>query len=353
MPEKFFRFPPVPARGKSAPMDKTLTCWAISDGRAGMENQVRGLAEAVARLIPLEISVKRIVVSRPFDALPGWLWGDPFRRVSAVTDETGAPASLIPPFPDLFIGCGRRTIPFAASLHHRKASFTVQTQDPRCNPADFDLVLPPAHDQLNGGNVMPLLGSPNRLTPSRISDEAALLAPLLAHYPLPRAAVLIGGNSKAYQLSDRVMDRIAQQLADLADRGTSLLITTSRRTPEVFTKRLVELAGTRKNIFLWDGTPVGGNANPYPGMLGLADHILVTAESTNMITEAATTGKPVHLLELEGGNDKFARFHESLRTRGITKVFDGALPVWSYEALDETGRAAAEIVRRLEAWRTQ
>jgi mitochondrial fission protein ELM1 len=69
-----------------------------------------------------------------------------------------------------------------------------------------------------------------------------------------------------------------------------------------------------------------------------------------MVSEAATTGKPVQVIPLDGpGSGKFRRFHESLREAGITRPFDGTIGRWSYAPLDETPRAAAEIRRRMAA----
>jgi uncharacterized protein len=67
----------------------------------------------------------------------------------------------------------------------------------------------------------------------------------------------------------------------------------------------------------------------------------------SMVSEAAATGKPVHVVDLEGGSAKFARFHQAMREAGITRPFTGVIERWSYEPPDDTARAAAEIRRRL------
>ena len=83
-------------------------------------------------------------------------------------------------------------------------------------------------------------------------------------------------------------------------------------------------------------------------MLGAADAIIVTADSVSMISEAASTGKPVHIVELEGGSKKFARFHQAMRDAGVTRPFTGTLGAWGYTPPDDTARAAAEIRRRFK-----
>jgi uncharacterized protein len=69
----------------------------------------------------------------------------------------------------------------------------------------------------------------------------------------------------------------------------------------------------------------------------------VTADSVSMISEAAATGKPVHILSLDGGNAKFARFHAAMQAAGITRPFAGSIESWSYPIPDDTARAGAAL----------
>jgi hypothetical protein len=62
-----------------------------------------------------------------------------------------------------------------------------------------------------------------------------------------------------------------------------------------------------------------------------------------MVSEAAATGKPVHVIELAGGDAKFARFHTAMRDAGITRLFNGRIESWDYPALDDTARAGAAL----------
>ena len=125
--------------------------------------------------------------------------------------------------------------------------------------------------------------------------------------------------------------RLAANLRMLCDRhGAGLAVTASRRTGTENEKHLRdELADAP--CWFWDGS----GDNPYFGLLGLADVIVVTADS-------------VYVIELDGGSAKFARFHDALRTAGITRPFDGTLETWAYETPDDTARVAAEIAGRLD-----
>jgi uncharacterized protein len=221
----------------------------------------------------------------------------------------------------------------------------VQVQDPRTPLADYDLVIPPSHDGRSGPNVFPILGSPHRVTPERLAQDLARFEAQLAKLPRPRVAALIGGRSKAHDLpADHAAALAGQIAAAVREAGGSLLLTFSRRTPkdaeQAMTAVLAELPG-----WIWNGQ----GENPYFAFLAAADVILATEDSTNLATEAASTGKPVLILPLPGGAAKFERFHRELQAAGATRPFRGVLERWAAVPLAETDRAAAEVLRRYEA----
>ena len=138
--------------------------------------------------------------------------------------------------------------------------------------------------------------------------------------------MLIGGSNRAYRLTLRRLGEIADAIAAAARAPAArLCVTPSRRTGEAGLALLRDrLAGLPASI--WDGT----GDNPYFAYLAVADAFLVTADLVSMVSEAAATGKPVHILELDGGDAKFARFHEAMREAGITRPFTGSIESWSY-----------------------
>lgn len=314
-----------------------MQCWVITDGKAGMENQCLGLAEALGAAVV----VKRVHLRNPWRRL------SPYLRIGArfAPDAQGDP--IVPPWPDIAIGCGRQAIPPLIAI--RKASrgrcFTVYLQDPRISPRHFDLVVPPEHDRLRGDNVVTTRGALHRVTPAVLAAAAARFAPAYAALPRPRVAVLIGGSSAAYHLTPIIMGDVADRLTALAHGGAGLMVTTSRRTGADNAAILRARLGGNANVALWDGT----GENPYFAYLGLADAIIVTCDSTNMVSEACSTGKPVHVIELEGGTPKFRRFLDGLYAAGLARPFTGALERWDYPPLDEPARIAAEVRRRMAA----
>ena len=118
------------------------------------------------------------------------------------------------------------------------------------------------------------------------------------------------------------------------------MVTFSRRTPEparaILAARLKHMPGV-----IWEGE----GENPYFAFLAAADYILATEDSANMATEAASTGKPVFILKMDGDSLKFRLFHEDLERIGAARPFGGTLHKWKYPALNETDRAADEVLR--------
>lgn len=319
-----------------------ISCWVVTDGKAGMENQCLGLAEALG----LQPVVKRIALRSPWKQL------SPFLRFGLGMAHSAKGDPIVPPWPDLLIATGRASIP--ASLYVRrmaranggKGTFTVQLQNPVIDTSRFDLVVVPRHDTLTGSNVMSTRGALHRVTPEKLQAEADILAPLVTSLPQPRIAVLIGGSNAVYQLTPREMRPLAAMLAALPQQtGGSLMVTPSRRTGD---DNLVVLQEALKGTpsYIWDGQ----GHNPYYGMLGLADMIVATCDSVNMVSEAATTGKPVYVIDLPGGSDKFRRFHQSLRDDGIVRVFKGALEPYTYQPLNDMQLVADRIRRQSHLW---
>ena len=320
-----------------------LSIWVVSDGRTGMENQALGLAEAVQRLVSSRITIKRLRWRAAFDKLPsalkaGWMLDPSSDPVEPAAGEA---------WPDLWIATGRATLPLSARVRDRSGGRTlvVQTQDPRWRTAAYDLVIAPAHDGVVGPNVLSITGSPHRVTAERLAEGAGAFADRLEPLPHPRVAALIGGRSRAFDLTDAHAVELAGRIARAVEAaGGSLMLTFSRRTPKAakaaMTARLAHLPG-----LIWDGE----GANPYFAFLRFADHILVTEDSANMAAEAASTGVPVHILPMVPLKpaDKFARPHADLRQRGAARAFDGRLEGWSYPPLAETDRAARAVLDRM------
>jgi len=320
---------------------KPLLVWAVGDGRAGIDNQVLGLAEAVARLTPTEIVTKRIGWKGYLDPLPAPLnpaptWG-----------RSSGSSTFEPPWPDLWIAAGRASLPLSIRLRgwSKGKTLVVQIQDPRLPARLFDLVAPPIHDERAGPGIFPITGSPHRVTPERLAEGYEAFADRLGRLPHPRIAVLIGGRSKAFDISPARAETLGSALRRMViDAGGSLMVTFSRRTPGgargVITRKLADLPG-----WIWEGD----GDNPYFAFLAAADAFVVTEDSINMVAEAASTGKPIHIAAVDGGQRRKRLFHADLANKGVIRPFTGEYAPWTYEPLRETERLAQEVVRKLQA----
>lgn len=314
------------------------SCWVITDGKAGMESQCLGLAEALG----LVATVKRTRLRSPWRQLSPTLLRKPNSRAISVRGD-----AVAPPWPDLLIASGRQSV--LPSLLVRELAgvrtFRVQIQNPTIDPALFDLVVVPRHDRLRGDNVVATRGALHRVNAQRLDAARAEFGPRLGALPMPRIAVLLGGDSDTFRFRPERAARLADELAAMVRRdGGSLMVTPSRRTPPdcvaVVRERLAAVPGE-----VWDGS----GANPYFGYLAFADAVVATEDSVNMISEGAATGKPLLLAALDGGSAKFRRFRDSLEADGIARPFAGRIEGGGYVPFDDMERVAAEIRRRLAA----
>jgi mitochondrial fission protein ELM1 len=315
-------------------MDKAV-CWVVTEGHIGLENQALGVAEALG----LAAQTKTVAARQPWRSLPPRLW---INRVGfrALTSD------LAPPWPDVVVSCGGQAA-LAAFLVRRASegrTFTIHVQRPALPAREFDVLVVPKHDGMTGPNVIATEGAVHRVTREKLATAAADLAKRYGHLAKPRVAVLIGGSNNRYRLTAERMRTLAGHLAALAKGGAGLMITPSRRTEPEAARILAEaLAGT--GAVIWDGQ----GENPYFGMLGLADAILVTRDSVSMTSEAVFTGKPVHVIDLDGSSRRIELFHANMERQGYTRRFTGKLESWRYTPPDDTAMAAARIKPLLEA----
>lgn len=315
------------------------TAWIITDGKAGMVVQARGVADALG----VDYEMKTVAPSAVFNALAPWGPVNPAERF-------GKPgAAFAPPWPDIAIATGRAAIPYIRALKSKAGdkTFTVVLQDPKSGPGTADMIWVPAHDKRRGPNVMTTPTSPHSFSHARLTDLRANLPAAIRDLPKPRITVVLGGKNGVYKFTEDDDDRFCRSLQSLAALGASFLITPSRRTH----KRLIaaaDRATANAPRILWDGE----GDNPYPDFLAAADALVVTADSVNMCGEACATGKPVYIFTPSGGSAKFSRFHEELSAHGATRPLPEKfqqLETWSYDPIHSAQAIAAEIAARMKS----
>lgn len=308
--------------------------WTLTDGKAGDALQCLGVAETVIARIGGSLVEHKIAPRTLYALAMPWGPADP-------ADLT----QFAPPWPDVAIASGRRAVTYLRWLKKRSpGTLTVFLKDPRTGTGAADFIWVPEHDRLRGSNVLATLTSPHRQTPAVLAAARAAARPQLLDLPKPRVAVLAGGPSKDVPFDDEDIAAFVEALSELSRSGAGLMVTPSRRTPEAM-KRAIAKALEGRLAWIWDGQ----GANPYAEMLALADGFVVSADSTNMLSEAAATGKTIHVFMPKGVPSKIMRLICGLMEYGAVVKFTGHLENHPYEPIDSTPLIAQEIVGRLAA----
>jgi len=311
-----------------------MIVWGITSGGAGMVAQVRALAATLG----VEPEMKKTQLRAPFVYLPNRAFTGPL--ASLVVPLLEAPLS--PLWPQLVISCGRRAAAVALGIQARAPQTRfIHIQDPHIDSRHFDLVVAMAHDRITGPNVIKTRFALHAITSARLDEARQYFAPQFDDFPSPRVAVLLGGSTNKYRLRPPAMQEMILKLQQLLHySGASLLITPSRRTGAENVALLKQAFASDERVYIYDGR----EENPYMGMLALADAIIVTDDSVNMMSEAHATGKPLYLLPMPGHADtKPARFAQKLLQDGIAREIGKTLERWDYPRSDEMAQLAEKI----------
>ncbi|MDZ4760018.1 MAG: ELM1/GtrOC1 family putative glycosyltransferase, partial [Alphaproteobacteria bacterium] len=212
--------------------------WAVSDGRAGIERQSLSLARALcaaSRWSAMPHMRSDDCRAGPVRLQPGGL------QLLLPPDRWPAPLAALPPsqrnlfkppWPDVWIASGRRSIPYSRLVKKWSGgtTFVVQTQYPKVGMEPFDLVIAPEHDEVRGANVLSILGPPTFFSEEEVEDARLRFGDLAAH-PGLKLLVSIGGDSKTHRMTGARIGEIEAALGELSGQGVRLWITVSRRTP--------------------------------------------------------------------------------------------------------------------------
>lgn len=311
------------------------TVWILTDGKAGDLAQCRGIA---AYFPDCEID-ERVVN-------PGWRGAIPFPFIGLPSDEKlvakGSP--LAPPFPDLVIASGRRTIPYLKTIKKRAPETkNVFLKDPKwLGRSAADLVWIPNHDnaKTSGNNIIRTDTSPHAFTAEVLAKARASGHQRFNGMEKPFVSIILGGNSASVKWDGHSSNAFAEHLKTLPTKS-SILITASRRTPDVL-MQAVKAALADRTVWIWDET----SKNPYPQMLAIADQIIVTGDSHNMVSEAVSTGAQVFVFRPKGLKTKFHRFLNAMEAQGAIKNLAVGLSAFAPKTVDATPQIA-EAVREL------
>lgn len=266
--------------------------WLLMGNRAGDNSQVLGLGEALGW--PLE---EKHFVYTSYEKAVNLPWG---AHLLGVVRDRSSP--IEPPWPDLVISAGRKNEPIARYVRKvaDKPVRLVHVGRPWARVETWDLVVTtPQYRLPDAPNVLHNDTPLHRVTRERLDRAADAWRDRVAHLPRPYVAVLAGGNSGPYPFDRASGARLAKQADALAKEvGGSILATTSARTLPETAEALYDGIESPSVLYRWKKDDPD---NPFFAFLGLADHVIVTADSVSMMAEACATGRPVYLYDTGEG----------------------------------------------------
>jgi len=303
----------------------------LTEGMHGMISQAEGLAKA----LDIEFTQQKVELNSFWKLIPPSLTpvsNFVFKKINV-------------PNIDIIISCGRKSV--IPSIYLKKYSnkkiFNIHIQDPKVSLSNFDFIIAPEHDNLNGKNVITSKGAIHYLTLEEIKNNHSYLEEKLKKNK-DYLLLVLGGPNKYYDYDDQNLTNIFATIKKILNANNlQAIVIPSIRTPKRSINLADELLG-KDNIVI---TNIDKKA--YLSGLSLAKYIVVTCDSTSMISEAAMTGKPIYIADIPAkkNDQRFKMFRELFSKLNITKNLNEKLEIWNYKSLNETARIAEEIKKQI------
>jgi len=305
----------------------------LTEGMHGMISQVEGLAKA----LDLEFIHEKIELNSFWKLIPPSL--TPVQKFVFKND-------INKDF-QIVISCGRKSVIPSIYLKKKYKSkiVNIHIQDPKVSLKNFDYVIVPEHDSVKGKNVLTTKGAIHYLRKVDLDQNANYLKSQINKEKV--VSLIVGGPNRYYNYNKNLINDIFVKIKKIfLDRGFQLIFIPSMRTP----KKIIDQARDffDKNQIIV--TEVDKKA--YLSSFKLADYIVVTCDSTSMISEAAMTGKPIYIAQMPSKkrNDRFNKFFELFNSLNITKNLESSLEKWNYEKLNETDKISSYILQQLNKY---
>ena len=305
----------------------------LTEGMHGMISQVEGLAKS----LDLEFIHEKIELNNIWRFLPPKI--TPIKKFIFKND-------LENEF-NIVISCGRKSVIPSIFLKkkYKKKIINIHIQDPKVSAENFDFIIVPEHDNLSGSNVLKTKGAVHYLTNEELINNENYLKPKI-NSNKKIVSFIIGGPNKYYRYDNNSVNKIFSQVKEnFIQNNYQVIIIPSIRTP----KRIIEMA---KNYFKDQIVILEVDKKAYLSSLQLANHIVVTCDSTSMISEAAMTGKPIYIAQMQPikNNKRFQDFFCLFEKLNITKNLNLRIENWTYEKLDETKRVSLYIKDKINKY---
>ncbi|MDA9202770.1 mitochondrial fission ELM1 family protein [Candidatus Pelagibacter ubique] len=306
----------------------------LTEGMHGMISQVEGLAKA----LDLDFIHEKIELNNFWKLFPPKL-----TPVSSNVYKKVESSDF-----DVIISCGRKSV--IPSIHLKKNSnkrvINIHIQNPKVNFKNFDFIVAPEHDGITGENVINTKGAIHYLSEQEIQANKDYLDSFIKRDERKIITLIIGGPTKYYDYSTENVKKIFINLKSLVENNNfQLVVIPSMRTP----KNIINYA---KEFFGENHTVIDDvDKKAYLSALAISEYIVVTCDSSSMISEAALTGKPIYIANIEPKkNDKrFQKFRNLFKELNITRNLGEELEIWNYQKLDETNRVANIIKQKIKS----
>ena len=311
-----------------------LKALLLTEGMHGMISQVEGMAKA----LNAEYSHKIVRLSFPWNLIP-----PKFTPISHVVlkDKIYITNNEIP---DLIISCGRKSVIPSILLKRKNLKiFTIHIQDPKVSLKNFDAIVSPDHDNLKGDNIYTSKGAIHYITELEINKAEQYLSDKIEGEKI--VSLILGGPNKYYSFkSDQIINIFNKIKSIFVSDGYKVIIIPSMRTPKEPIDLAIKEMGSCGHVV----TKVDKQA--YLSAYALANYVIVTCDSTSMISEAATSGKPVFVAHMKAkrNNYRFKRFFELFKQLGITRDLGEKVETWTYNKHNEAQRIALEIKNKIK-----
>jgi mitochondrial fission protein ELM1 len=309
-----------------------LKALLLTQGMHGMISQVEGLAKA----LNLDYKHQTIELKTLWNYIPP--------KFTPITENILSKKFICDA--KVIISCGRKSVIPSIALKKKfgKDIFNIHIQDPKVALSNFDLVVCPKHDGLNGENILQTTGAIHYLSTQEIKRNLDYLEIDRANKKM--VAFIIGGPNNYYDFSEKEIDKVFSKIKILFSSDKyKIIVIPSYRTP----KEIIEKAN---NVFGHDHLVIRSvDKKAYLSALSQADYIVVTCDSTSMISEAAVTGKPIYVANMKAKKEskRFRVFYSQLKEINVIKDLEDKIETWSYNNLDEVNRIAPIIKAKMKS----
>ncbi len=230
--------------------------------------------------------------------------------------------------PDVVISTGSSLTPLNLILAKENLSKSVVIMKPSFpfNFFHYDLALIPAHDRgLVPRENFRIQGSLSEVDRDILEISGDLLGRGLQNPRRVRFSLFLGGETRNFKPTASDVENLLKELEKASETQEGFyLVTTSRRTPEDINRFLREHIKDFPRCQLSVIASEDPRPEVVPGMMALADFLIVTEDSLSMITEALSSGKKVVVVKMgrSGLSQKHYRFHKELQTNWDVPVVE-------------------------------